>query len=659
MACAGSDSDDGSSDEATGFELIEPDVSDEEIGAKDTKVAPPDFGDEDVGKLEESCPPGDRKCGSKTVALVCNDEGTVYEPQPCKNGTACQEGQCKLITCTPNEPTGFCEKDQKGIVYAEYCNGSGTGFYPEYCDVTKPVCWEGTCQNLKCQPGSQQCKGFGAIEQCANDGSGYEVKELCGQGNVCKLAKCLTACKANLKENTYFGCEYWAVDLDSIEGAKFQNVAVVVSNTDTVVTASVTITNMADGVDLELPTSTVPPLSQVTFLLPKGYDLEGSMLNMNSFRIKASAPITVHQFNPLNADNVYSNDASLLLPSNVAGKEFLGMSWHQRQADMFTGNIPLRGFLTVIAVEKGTTKVTVKAPVDIEPGENVELLPAQVQRTYELQYGQVLNLESGGGLSGPDLTGTHIKADKRISVFGGHECANIPLIIQEGKFVGTKFCDHVEQQLFPLDTWGTKYVGDAFKARSPDQKDVWRVLSGADGVTLTTDPPQPVANGITLNKGGYVQFESAEDFVIFATGPISVGHYLKGSNFPGYLPLAKCSKGGTDDTGIGDPAFTLPVPIKQQRSSYIVLTPDNYVENFINVIYRTATSVDIDGQPVVLDEIPIGSTDWHVQRVPVEPGVHRVEGTLEIGVTAYGYDCDVSYAYPGGLNLVPKAEEID
>ena len=139
------------------------------------------------------------------------------------------------------------------------------------------------------------------------------------------------------------------------------------------------------------------------------------MIGKNSFRIKASAPITVHQFNPLNAENVYSNDASLLLPSNVAGKEFLAMSWHQRQASMLTGNIPLRGFVTIIAVEKGDTQVTVTAPVDIEPGTNVELLPAQVPRTYKLTYGQVLNLETGGGLSGPDLTGTYIKANKRIS----------------------------------------------------------------------------------------------------------------------------------------------------------------------------------------------------------------------------------------------------
>jgi len=629
-----------------------------ESDPEDTPVAPPDFGNEDVGKQTKTCTPGDKKCGSKTVALICNADGSAFEPSPCQNGTACQEGQCKLITCTPNETLGICEKDEQGLDFAVYCNNSGTGIEAVYCEVAKPVCWEGECKNFKCKPDSVQCIGFGAVEKCKNDGSGYDVKELCGPGTVCKQAQCLTACDANLKENTYFGCEYWAVDLDSIEGAKFQNVAVVVSNTDSVATASVTITNMADGVDLVLPTSTVPPLSQETFLLPKGYDQEGSMIGKNSFRIKASAPITVHQFNPLNAENVYSNDASLLLPSNVAGKEFLAMSWHQRQASMLTGNIPLRGFVTIIAVEKGDTQVTVTAPVDIEPGTNVELLPAQVPRTYKLTYGQVLNLETGGGLSGPDLTGTYIKANKRISVFAGHECANIPLIIQEGQFVGTEFCDHVEQQLFPLDTWGTKYVGDAFQPRSPGQKDVWRVLSGADGVTITTDPPQPVANGITLNKGGYVQFESAKDFVIVATGPISVGHYLKGSKYPGFVPLGKCAK-GVDNTGIGDPAFTLPVPIKQQRNSYIVLTPENYIENYINVIYQTGTSVDIDGQPAILDGMPIGASDWHVQRIPVEAGVHSIEGTLEIGVTAYGYDCDVSYAYPGGLDLVPKAEEID
>jgi hypothetical protein len=37
----------------------------------------------------------------------------------------------------------------------------------------------------------------------------------------------------------------------------------------------------------------------------------------------------------------------------------------------------------------------------------------------------------------------------------------------------------------------------------------------------------------------------------------------------------------------------------------------------------------------------------------VTPGVHTLTASAPISITAYGYDCDVSYAYPGGLDLEP------
>ena len=93
------------------------------------------------------------------------------------------------------------------------------------------------------------------------------------------------------------------------------------------------------------------------------------------------------------------------------------------------------------------------------------------------------------------------------------------------------------------------------------------------GITITTDPPQPGANDITLEKKGqFVEFESNQDFVVSGSGPISVGHYMTGSNHDGFEPKPECAKGPLE-TGIGDPAFTLTPPTFQLRSDYIVLTP--------------------------------------------------------------------------------------
>ena len=52
-------------------------------------------------------------------------------------------------------------------------------------------------------------------------------------------------------------------------------------------------------------------------------------------------------------------------------------------------------------------------------------------------------------MDGADLTGTIITSDKPIGVFGGHEAA----------VSGTQCCaDHIEQQLFPVATWGKTYI---------------------------------------------------------------------------------------------------------------------------------------------------------------------------------------------------------
>jgi len=43
--------------------------------------------------------------------------------------------------------------------------------------------------------------------------------------------------------------------------------------------------------------------------------------------------------------------------------------------------------------------------------------------------------------------------------------------------------------------------------------------------------------------------------------------------------------------------------------------------------------------------------EMDIYRIRVEPGVHELNSNQAFGVNVYGYAADVSYAYPGGLNL--------
>jgi hypothetical protein len=170
-----------------------------------------------------------------------------------------------------------------------------------------------------------------------------------------------------------------------------------------------------------------------------------------------------------------------------------------------------------------------------------------------------------------------------------------------------------------------------------------------------------------LARGEFIEFSQTGDFVVTATAPISVGQYMVGSSYPGIEngcdrnfqfngdtsqcaipPDQQCSGGGT---AIGDPAFLINVPASQFRPDYLVLTPNNYREDFLTFIAPVGTTITLDGTPLTDVPTPIPGTPWEIRRRSVPDGTHTVTATAPIGLYAYGYDCDVSYAYPGGLNL--------
>ncbi len=600
-------------------------------------VTPPDEKQDDA----LLCEPGVIACEDEFTSKTCNWFGTEWEVKPCEPGQGCDLGYCMDQVCTPWELGGEC----MGPTSYKRCAGSGVKWEPGYCQVGK-TCYQGACVDYMCNPGEKTCKGMTAVQECKlkEDGVSTEwaVIQTC-QGGLCKDGECVSACDVNLKDNSYMGCDYFAVDLDNVEGGQYEPVAVVVSVPTTESgNAEITITNMAANPpadltpdQLQVSDMLVAPGQLKIFKLPTEFGIDGSVLTNKSFRVKSTAPVTVHEFNPLNGENVFTNDASLLLPSNVGGQEYYVMSWPMR-----TSGYALRGFAAIVATQEGTTKVDLWPTSPVLSGSNVQSMAPNPPSpyTFYMNMGDVLNIETDGA-EGSDLTGTRVVTDKKVNVLGGHECANIPL--------GTNYCDHVEQQLFPVPTWGTHYIGDAFKPRNPSQKDVFRVLAGADNVQVTMNPA--VAGPYILQKGQWVEFYSGTSFEVVATGPVLLGHYMEGSNYSGFSIHPSCGLG----TGIGDPAFTLGIPAEQYLKEYIVLTPDAYLEDYINIMAKIGTEggITIDGGPVSAPFVPVGASGYAVAQVSVPDGVHTIKGTEVFGVTAYGYDCDVSYAYPGGLSL--------
>jgi hypothetical protein len=240
--------------------------------------------------------------------------------------------------------------------------------------------------------------------------------------------------------------------------------------------------------------------------------------------------------------------------------------------------------------------------------------------------GQILTLKSAN--TNGDLTGTLISSDENVGVFGGVDCAQAPL--------GARYCDHIEEQIFPVQAWDTEYYATKFSERGAEE-DIWRIVAAEDQTEITTEPFQvevPV-----LNRGEVFEFRSSEDFKVVADKPILVAQYMTGSST-------------TTSSNDGDPSMLLAVPARQYRRGYVFLVPETYDRDWVTVTFPDGANILFDGEPLDLAmAVPIGETGFNVLRMPVEDGRHDVDSDLPVGVSVYGYDFNISYAYPAGLDL--------
>jgi len=530
-------------------------------------------------------------------------------------------------------------------------------------------------------------------------GQAFEEVEDCdteNTGKQCHLGMCIQLCEFNAKFKTNLGCEYWAIDMDQFDDGTEPNganapYAIVVSNTNESFKATVKV-EKADGLvkTVEAP----PQTATIIYLDP--YNLVGPMKAKKSYRVTSNLPIVAYQFNPLENVDVYSNDASLLLPTNALGKKYLVMSWPTIGQN--GANQMLSSNFTVVAAEAGGTKVKIVPTAKTLAGNGLASIAAgQVWETTLEQY-EVLNIESAAVYS--DLTGTTIDADKKVAVFGGNVCAMTPMsTCKAGKCSADPTvscstqddcppiaaCDHVEEQLQPLAAWGDHYVVAKTQPRGK-ATDVIRILAAQDDTNVTVDPP--VTTVPKLAAGKFHEFEILENVDIKADKPILVGQFLSGQNAPNAQHAAcvfvdvmsgtgvPCEQSGSsgcqcydddnpfgggsctkqsdcspNDANVGDPSFIISVPVEQFRKEYVFLVPTKYANNYISIVAEAGANVQVDGallDPSAFTKVAGGT--YVVARMGLKAGSHTLTSDKQAGLYVYGWDWYVSYGYPGGMN---------
>jgi len=355
-----------------------------------------------------------------------------------------------------------------------------------------------------------------------------------------------------------------------------------------------------------------------------------------------------------------SNDAYLALPiiSQPAGRSY------EYIVASFQGEIQAVQEKDSVALIIGTENDT---EIIIEPFGSVRInhpfapagffiatLPVNF-RTVTIQRFQTFYLQAGTA----DMSGTRIIANKPISVFSGHECANVP--------TDSEPCDILIEQIQPIDTWGTEVVTIPLRTRS---QDIIRVFASQDStvnVTLTDITSGTVTvNSYTISRNGYQELLTGDFSLIQSDGPIGVFQYSRSQI--------------TDITNIDSDPFMLSVPsCEQYRDSYAVAPApfdsslegtragrdayDNYTNIAVPAEYFNASLITVNNNPIDASEFrPIkranNSTWGYGAQLLLDEGAQTISHqntNAALSVTMYGFSDQQSWGCTGGTGLAPVA----
>ena len=253
--------------------------------------------------------------------------------------------------------------------------------------------------------------------------------------------------------------------------------------------------------------------------------------------------------------------------------------------------------------------------------------------------------------SAADLTGRRITATKPIAFFSNHECTNIP--------AGVSFCDHLTEQLPPTSTWGRVFLAASLLGRRSGE--LFRIVAAQPPTTVTVNCTtflQPITYSLTAAVN-WQEFEiTPSSFCsITSTAPILVAQFSLGSQRDAAI---------NPGMSIGDPFIMMIPPVEQFSNNYVFNVLPTFVVNYITV-YVAPEYFQPDR--IFVDNNSLDNSLWsqiycsgsitcgYITRVNLTiAGEHRLyhlDQDARVGVSAYGFNQDNSYGYPGGLKLTP------
>jgi hypothetical protein len=513
-------------------------------------------------------------------------------------------------TCEAGAPGG-CDQ---GLLLV--CDADCQGTTPQPCPAGQACIVDG-CFPQACTPGEVICDGDNALKTCDPQGAGYEPPVNCAAGEVCSFGACLSLCAEAEVIPSSVGCSFFANRMDNWENKEPDSL--IVGNTSKTLTAAVQLYFVPNGSNIEQPEGApvqLQPGKTFEFHLTNAPLAKVSALRKGGvYRVQSTIPIVAYQHSPIGAQA--TNDASMLLPEHALRRDHIIASY----ADSIESE-DHPSYFDVIAMADGTT-VSWTPPTATYGSLDFEGVVPGGTGVVKLDRFDTLQVRAG---SFADLSGAFVSADKPIWVVGASNCALVP--------TGLFFCDHLQEQMLPLDYWGKRYVGAHSPVRGTESH-YWRIFGGEDGTVVTSDPPVP-GTPVAVDKGEWKELVLANgaSTVFESDKPFLAVQYLAGQD------------AGAD---YGDPAMYQMIPTEQFLDRYAFVTGIGYVKHYAQIIrVKGNPDVLIDGKKVT-GYYAVGN--YEVADFVIKEGAHLAESDAPFGVINIGYTPVTSYAYPGGLQL--------
>lgn len=351
--------------------------------------------------------------------------------------------------------------------------------------------------------------------------------------------------------------------------------------------------------------------------------------------VSSDKPISVYGLNR----RYQTTDTYMGLPTNVLGNEYRVMSYHLAET--------LAPIFTIVGVEDNTlVEITPIAPTSTGRKQNtpfeVTLNKGDVYQVRSETQRIVLrrfNVDEKKA----DLTGSHIKANKKIAVFSGHECTYVPAGPPR-----IKACNHLVEQMPPLSSWGKHFYIGELRGRS---KYTYRVLANYPNTKVFENSKQVAV----LQPGEYFEKNTSENIQITADRPVLVAQY---------------SQGFENGDKIGDPMMLLISPTQQFLRKYRFATPVNGSWNhYVNVVVPNSAinTFELNGKKVSANKfVSLGISRYSIAFLEVPFGTHYITANEPFGMYSYGFgfgevDAYDAYGNMGGqsfMEYTPKKDTL-